>query len=366
LREIDADELIGNSREYRPHREMTWAGGYPIIEGYRDEFALGYSTRWQDPVGFNSFEISGSYSWDSPSDERVHFDAKYQGRNWWLQYWHNFADFYDMFGPTERARKGDAFLIGYDRTLIFDQPKQLDFYASAAYYTGLDTLPDNQNQSTLLIDDILQAKTGLEYSNTRRSLGAVDHETGWQWTLEGRVDHTDFDTVPKLRGELDFGFALPWKHASLWFYTHAGRASGDLLDPFANYYFGGFGNNDIDDGEVKRYRNYFSMPGFQIGEIAGRDFGKVTAEFNFPPIRFREVGSPGFFLQHIQPAIFATRLVTDPGEDFERDTSSAGAQLDLAFTFMHRLNMTLSVGWARGFEDGDKHDDEWMVSLKIL
>ena len=366
LREIDAEASIGASRDYRPHRELTWAGGYPIIEGYRDEIALGYSTRWQDPVGFNSLEVSTSYSWDSPADERVHFDAKYQGRYWWLQYWHNFADFYDIFGPTERARKGDAFIIGYDRPVIFDLPKQLDFYASTAYYTGLDTLPDNQNRPTFLFEDVLQATTGLHYSNTRRSLGAVDHETGWQWTLEGRVDHTDLDTIPKFRGELNFGFALPWKHASVWFYTHAGRANGHRIDPFANYYFGGFGNNDVDDGEVKRYRDYNSMPGFEIGELAGRDFGKITAEFNLPPIRFREVGTPGFYLQHIRPAIFATRLITDPGEFFERETTSAGAQLDLEFTFMHRLPMTLSVGWARGFEDGEQLNDEWMVSLKIL
>jgi hypothetical protein len=366
LRKIDPDALVGESREYHPNRELTWAGGYPIIEGYRDDIALGYFTRWQDPVGFNSVELSATYSWDSPTNERLHFDAKYQGRNWWFRYWHNFADFYDMFGPTERARKGDAYMVGYNRPIIFDRPRRLDFYASTAYYTGLDTLPDNQNRPTLLIEDILEVKSGLNYSNTRRSLGAVDHETGWQWTLEGRADRSRFDTVPKIRGELDFGFALPWKHASVWFYTHAGRAVGDTLDPLANYYFGGFGNNDVDDGDVKRYRSYYSLPGFEIGEIAGREFGKVTAEFNLPPLRFREVGSPGFYLSHVRPAVFVSGLITDPGEEFERTTSTAGAQLDLAFTFMHRLPMTLSVGWARGFEDGDKHGDEWMISLKIL
>ena len=33
---------------------------------------------------------------------------------------------------------------------------------------------------------------------------------------------------------------------------------------------------------------------------------------------------------------------------------------------MSRLNMTLSFGYAAGFEDGRKLDDEWMLSLKIL
>ena len=40
--------------------------------------------------------------------------------------------------------------------------------------------------------------------------------------------------------------------------------------------------------------------------------------------------------------------------------------LDLAFTIVHRLPMTFSVGYAAGFEDGSRRGDEWMVSLKIL
>jgi len=180
------------------------------------------------------------------------------------------------------------------------------------------------------------------------------------------VDHSRADTIPKLRGGLDFGFALPWKHASVWLYSDAGWADGDRQDPLTNYYFGGFHNNYVDDKEVKRYREYYSMPGFEIDEIGGREFAKVTAEFNFPPIRFSEVGTPSLFLKHIRPAVFAMGLLTDPGETFERTTASAGVQLDLEFTLMHRLSMTLSVGWAAGFEDGDKHDDEWLISLKIL
>jgi hypothetical protein len=40
--------------------------------------------------------------------------------------------------------------------------------------------------------------------------------------------------------------------------------------------------------------------------------------------------------------------------------------VDLSFTVLNRLDMTLSFGYAAGFEDGRKLDDEWMLSLKIL
>ena len=36
----------------------------------------------------------------------------------------------------ERARKGDAFFVGYDKTLIFDEPRRLNLYVELAYYTG--------------------------------------------------------------------------------------------------------------------------------------------------------------------------------------------------------------------------------------
>jgi len=33
---------------------------------------------------------------------------------------------------------------------------------------------------------------------------------------------------------------------------------------------------------------------------------------------------------------------------------------------VHKLPMTLSVGYAQGYIEGDKYDTEWMISLKIL
>ena len=366
LRDQPFEEIITNEYKYRPYQHMGFTSGYPVLMGYRDDLTLGYHARISDPTTLHKVDVTAGYSWDSPSDEKYHLDIRYEAVNWWLRYWHNYADFYDLFGPTERARKGDAFFVGYDKALIYDLPRRLDFYTELAYYTGLDTLPNNQNRPTFFIDEILSFRAGLEYEHTDKSLGAVDHEKGWQWRAETRVDRSEFDTIPKLRGGIDFGIPLPWKHASIWFYNHLGWADGDRLDPLTNYYFGGFGNNYVDDRDVRRYRNYYSMPGFEIDEIGGREFGKATVEFNFPPIRFREAGQPSLFLKHIKPSVFVSGLVTDPGEQFERTTSSAGVQLDLEFTLVHRLPMTLSVGWAAGYEDGNKRDDEWMISLKIL
>jgi len=368
LSKVDYEGKITSQGKYRPYRELGFESGYPIIEGYRDSAAIGWAMKLQDPAQLHNLDLSVSYSPDSSlgSAEKLHFNAEYSALNWHARYWHNDADFYDLFGPTKRSRKGDAFILGYKKALIFDKPRVLDFSADVAYYTGLDTLPGNQNIPTFFYQDILHGQVELNYTNTRQSMGAVDHEKGWQWDVVAFADHANGETIPKLRVGLDFGFALPWKHSSIWFYNSAGVADGDRLNTLTNYYFGGFGNNYVDDGEVKRYREFDSMPGFEIDAISARDFVKSVAEWNLPPIRFESVGTPGFFLSWVRPAIFVAALVADPGKRFERTYTSVGFQLDLHFTVVHRLPMTLSAGYAAGFRKGTKLDDEIMLSLKIL
>ena len=367
LSDIDHESKVTKRGKYRPYRELGFESGYPIIEGYKDSAALGYAVKFQDPAQLHNLDISASYSPDSSLDsgERLHFSAEYRALNWRARYWHNDADFYDLFGPTKRSRKGDAFLLGYKKALIFDKPRQLDFSADLNYYTGLDTLPGNQNVD-FFAEDILHGQLELNYTDTRKSMGAVDHEKGWRWDIVATADHAKSETVPKLRLGLDFGFALPWKHSSIWFYNSAGVADGARVVNLTNYYFGGFGNNYVDDGDVKRYREYYSMPGFEIDDISARDFAKSVIEWNLPPIRFESVGTPGFFLSWIRPAIFVAGLWTDPDEPFDRTFTSVGFQLDLHFTVGHRLPMTLSVGYASGYLEGTRQDNELMLSLKIL
>jgi len=365
---VDFDPMVTRRGKYRPVHELAYDGGYPIVEGYRDSFALGWHVRFEDPAQFQRIDISASYSPDPdlPSAERPHVKVRYETPVWRWEYWHNGADFYDLFGPTKRSRKGDAFIGEYDKALIFDDPRRLDLTIGAGYFSGLDTLPLNQNVPSGF-SEITSGKVELAYTDTRRSQGAVDHEKGYRWDLAANLDHAGGDNVPKFHGGLDFGFALPLGNSSVWLYNSAGVANGDRDNPLASFYFGGFGNNYVDDGDVKRYRDYDRFPGFEIDALAARSFGKSVLELNLPPLRFEEIGSPGFFLGHARPALFIGALTAKPGDGSDRRTVyDAGAQVDLSFTVMNRLDMTLSFGYAAGFEDGRQVDDEWMLSLKIL
>jgi hypothetical protein len=176
----------------------------------------------------------------------------------------------------------------------------------------------------------------------------------------------DETPATQLYGTFDYGFALPIPHSSLWLRTAAGVSSGDRDNPVANYYFGGFGNNYVDAGAIKRYRDIGSMPGFEIDEIAARRYAKLTGEVNLPPTRFAEVGTAAFYLSHLRPAIFSSVLVTEAPDGGSHRYVDLGAQLDLNFTVALRLPMVLSVGAAGGWADGNYRKTEMLVSLKIM
>lgn len=365
--EVDLESQVKSRADYIPWRRLQHESSYPMLEGYKEKAALGYSFNWSDPVQLNTFKLDLSYSADAAieSSERLHVDAEYTYMDWGFRYWHNDANFYDLFGPTERSRKGDAFIVSYDHALVYDPPRQLDFSADIAYYTGLDTLPANQSAQAE-IDELWSGSFGWEYTHKNKSQGAAVDEKGLRWELRSDVDYAESELYPKVHGALELGFALPLKHASLWIYNAAGAGSGDRDEVLSSVYFGGFGNNYVDNGSVKRYRDYDSMPGFEIGEIAAKRFAKTLVEFNTPPIRFAEVGTPAFYLGEIQPSIFAGTLLTEPGSAREERYSNVGVQLDLTFTALHRLPMTVSVGYARGFAGGGDDTGEFMLSLKVL
>jgi hypothetical protein len=171
--------------------------------------------------------------------------------------------------------------------------------------------------------------------------------------------------TPYAFGQFDYGWALPLRHSSIWLRSAAGFAVGDKDDEFANYYFGGFRNNYLDNRDAKRYREPFSLPGFSIDELNGRTFTRSMLEWNIPPVRFRRVGVPDFYVSWARPAIFAAALVTNP-EDESDTYYSLGAQIDFEFTILSRLPMMFSIGYAAGYEDGEFDEDDVMASLKIL
>jgi len=365
---VNYESQIVAQGPYDPPKHLALSSGYPVLQGYKNTAGVGYRLNFTDPIEFANVDltIANTFIGHSAGDERMHaaLNADYLG-------WHgsvswNRSDFYDLFGPTKRSRKGLAVKGGYDSILVYDEPRRLDLLVDVAYYDKIDTLPNAQTVATPFTR-LATADLALKYTDVRRSLGAVDDEKGISWSAVMHGSQAEGIFSPQLRGALDFGLPLPLGHSSLWFRTAGGVARGDRSNPNVNFYFGAFGNNYVDEGVIKRYREYYSMPGFRIDEISARSFVRELVEWNAPPLVFESVGTPGFYLTWLRSSVFAAGLWTEPGDSvLRRDFASVGAQGDLRFTILHRYEMTLSVGYAVGLESGKRKGDEWMVSLKII
>ena len=354
--------------DYHGFKSISVESVYPVLEGYYNYGAVGFRLNLSDPFLLNRVNFTASYTPNSslPSDERLHLQLGYERYNWEVKLKLNNADFYDLFGPTKRGLKGYSAEVGWHKTLVYDTPRELVLDIDGAAFGGLDQVPGYQNIASPY-SKLFSTRAKLHYNNLRSSLGAVDKEKGHSWELVAASNYVNENLVPLARGAFDIGFALPLRHSSIWLRTDAGYAVGDEDDPFAFFFFGGFGNNWVDDGEVKRYREWYAFPGLDLNAIGGQNFVKSMLEWNLPPLRFEGVGWSSFYITWMRTSVFTSGIVTGLYDSDERlEVGNIGAQIDLAITALSRLNLTLSLGLARAFGLNGDTSDEVMLSLKIL
>ena len=341
---------------------------YPIVQGYKQTQAIGWRVNFSDPLQLNRASASISVSpWSNiPGRERVHVRADYERYDWKAHAAWNDADFYDLFGPTKVSRKGYNVTIAHANTLLFDQPKRMTLTLQGVVAGNLDQLPQYQNVA-VKIDRLYSGEAELSYTDVRSSLGHVDDEKGTVWSATLHTDDVNASVFTRLFGHYDVGRALPAGHSSVWLRTAGGVSPHRASEPFANFYFGGFGNNYVDRGEIKRFREHYAFPGARLNDIAGRNFVRSLVEWELPPIRFSRAGTPGFYLSFLRPALFAGGLVTNLDRSaLRRTATTAGGQMDLRFTMLSSLDLTLSVGGGLRLERGRPARRELMVSLALL
>jgi hypothetical protein len=365
---IDSSSLIKRAGIYSPLKNVRLVSGYPIVQGYKDTASAGIRFELSDPLHIASANITAGYS-PGPglvADERVHLTFDSHLWNWKLTAYYNNADFYDLFGPTKISRKGYSLLLGHSNYFIYDTPRTLQLDWSLAGYGGMDRLPDYQNV-VATYHTLLEAKLKLKYSHLDRSQGAVDDEKGTQWNLGSRFNYAGSSAAPSIWATYDRGVLLPVNHSSVWLRAAAGKGFGDTSNPFANFYFGAFGNNYVDHLSINRYREFYSFPGMALDQLNGTSFARVQGELNLPPVKFRRVGTTWLYLNWARMSVFSTGLFTNLGSSpLRKSYADAGAQLDFRMVLFTYLNTTLSGGYA-GATDGSGHlSTEYMVSLKIF
>lgn len=365
---IQIDSLTTGSGKYHPWRHLQLASAYPIVEGYKNFAAVGLRLNFFDPLILHGVDLTVSYAPNRnlPAKERPHFKLQYRHRLWEMSATYNGADFYDLFGPTKTSRKGYSLALQYNNSLIHEPLEKMEYALRVAGYGGLETLPDFQNVAASF-DKLLTFGANLDYSFLRRTLGSVEAEQGVNWQIVSQDNYADAKHFPRLWANFDYGRLLPLDHSSIWLRSSLGYAFGERDEPFANFYFGGFGNNWIDYQEAQRYREYYSFPGMEIDEISGTNYGKLLLEWALPPIRFRRVGFTNLYARWMRLALFSSGIVTNfDSANHRRQALNCGSQLDFQVVLFSMMKSTFSLGYAMAAEKDRRPEKEFMVSLKIL
>lgn len=353
--------------EYNPLRRMQLVSLYPIIQGYKNSVAGGIRFNFSDSLGLSSATMTTSFSPDSslPFKERFHGAIEAHYWNYNLSGYFNNADFYDLFGPTKVGRRGFGLKGDRLKTLISEGDRKLDLKVSLAGYAGLDRLPDYQN-IVASHPRYLSGTTRLHYSHLLKTIGAIEEEKGSAWDLNARLNYTAPGMFPMVWADYDRGFLTPFRNSSVWVRSSAGKAFGNSGDPFASFYFGGFGNNWVDKANFSRYREFYSFPGTELNALGGRDFAKSMIEWDLPPVRFRSAGTTALYFNWARLALFSGVLGTNLTDSASRAVyTDAGAQLDFRLVWATYMKSTFSVGFAEVRGNNGHISTEKMISLKL-
>ena len=365
---VNIDSVVTYSGEYLPGSDMKMTSLYPVAEGYKNYVAGGLRTNFGDPLGWNKLDLTVSYTPAAgmPTEERFHGSLQYRTVLWSIAATYNRADFYDLFGPTKASRKGYSLSILYKDDFLNDPPRSMGYSIGLAGYGGLERMPEYQNID-VSFDRFLVGNAKVNYKNTRKSLGGLEPEEGVLWDLQAQGYYVKSTLFPRVFANLNLGLLLPIHHSSLWLRASAGFSQGNRNESFANFYFGGFGNNWVDYADAKRYREYYSFPGVELDAIGGTTYGKALLEWTLPPVRFRRFGISDFYCTWAHAALFSSILTTNIDSDRERLVfANIGGQVDFKMVIFSRLDVTLSLGAAIAAERNQRPTHEYMVSLKIL
>ena len=380
LPRMEFGDVYNNITSYNVFKEMKFAGAYPIISGFTDSKAwnhmtpvIGYRFNVNDPVGLSSMKLSVGLSPWSNNDwkNKFHIDFDWKYYFWTLKAAWNHMDFYDLFGPTRKSRKGFVLQLAYDYSNTLVTPYDNSWGFSVATYGDMDALPLYQEVEVQGVRSMQTASIYRKWSKTRTSLGGVMKEQGYQLGIEGYGYLAGGRFYPSIEASGDFGTLLPIdRNTSFWLRTAAGHNFGDEESVFGTTYFGGFRNNYVDNRNAFQYRTTLAMPGTDIDAIPAHTFAKATAELNLRPIRLNDFGALFCYPTWIQCSLFGTGLSTWIPNSTHKMYYSTGIQLTTELVFLNYLKTTLSLGYGHlfapeGFQNG-RHGNEFMISLKLL
>lgn len=358
---------MSSETEYHGFSNLSVQTFVPVISGFQSEIVLGFLGRIADPllkhdlmfdIGFSPFRITTAVP-------KFHLKFKYEfNKQVEIGIDHNASDFYDLFNSRKRGMIGNKITLGYTNYWLYDNPIKTKQQTQIALYKNVEFI--NDNLTRVSEPDFLVAQSIFDLKNQRKSIGSSDYEYGNDFTTTLMV----FGSKTK-NTELAYQIWTEFGDLSTWIVPHNIfylKISGGYNQPNAalaqaRFYFGGFGNRELDNIDVKQYRKVFRFPGIPIFSLAADNFLKIMIENNFPPIRFSNLAIRRHYLSHIDFSIYSQGLVVKSEQG--RYWGDLGGQVNFIFKFWDNLESTLSAGIAKAwFSNGSSW--EWFLSFKLL
>jgi hypothetical protein len=357
----DTDSTAPEVRPYRGTARLRIDSLMPVVSGFQDRVVVGLNARLTDPLSRHdlSFEVGVSPFTDQ---RQVHVRALYEyKRTYRVSFEHNPSSFYDLVNQRSQGAAGTKIGFGHTKWWKLDKPHSITQTSELAFFTGVESIHDNLVPVTT--PRFLSFETSLHSRNIRRAIGGVDNESGTEWTttlnalgFEGRV-------VGGLHVDWNWYSTVGRPHNVLHFQLAGGYATAPRDLAIGQYYLGGFGNQLLENEEVKQFRNPLRFPGVPVYSLPAGAFAKAMVEHNLPPLRLSAARLGNHALDHVDASWFVQGLVLDG--DSKRLGHNLGAQVNLVFEHWSNLESTLSAGVARAWlPDGASW--EWFVSLKLL
>ena len=208
-------------------------------------------------------------------------------------------------------------------------------------------------------------EVGIKHAQRAILDRSVDDETGYIW---GALAHATAPTATCSRTRRTVRRRVPAASRALVDLAaqRLGGSTGDRDDPLANFFFGGFGNNYVDNGDASATaRSSACRVSRSTRSAAGPSSNPCSNGtcHRCDSSRRARQGSTclGAFCAVCDGAVHGLRGQHCPRYRLQRRFS-----VDVQMHVMHRLPMMLSFGYARGFGDGGGDEEEFMVSFKVL
>jgi hypothetical protein len=367
-----ADEVIDKNQfskeeSYSSLNDFSIKTFIPVVSGFQTRVVLGIFTQFNDPLLNHDLVIDAGVSpfKETTNDIKFHFRLKYSyHQKFILSIEQNAPDFYDLFNTRKRGMLGGKYSVGYNHYWIFDNPLKVKQNTELSVYRGIKFINDNLTEVSQ--PDFAILKSELEIRDLRKTIGSIDWESGdlFKFSVLGYgSDPNNPQFSGQLMGEWDKYFIFLTSHNVLHLKAATGYHFINDNIPETMFFFGGFGNREIENEPVKQFEKMFRFPGVPIYSITSDKFVKLMIENSFPPIRIPNLSVGSIDLKNINISIFSQGLLSDSRE-IDRAVD-LGAQLNIMFEHWYNLESTVSAGFAKAWwRNGN--DTEWFISWKLL